>query len=120
MTRLYNSVASNTIYVSIGLAVLINFTGLFNTIIGPDAALYASISKTMVLKNDFVNLFYGGQDWLDKPHSPFWVPAFSFKIFGIKTWAYKLPGILFSIMGGWYKHLFASKLFNTREGYGLS
>jgi 4-amino-4-deoxy-L-arabinose transferase-like glycosyltransferase len=116
MNRLYNGVATYAIYVFIGLAVLINFTGLFNTIMGPDAALYASISKTMVLKNDFVDLFYGGQDWLDKPHFPFWITALSFKIFGINTWAYKLPGILFSILGGWYTYLFASKLYNRKVG----
>ena len=116
MNRIYNSFAANAIYILIGFAVLVNFTGLFNTIMGPDAALYASISKTMVLRNDFVNLFYGGGDWLDKPHFPFWVTALSFKIFGINTWAYKLPGILFLMMGAWYTYLFGRNLYNKTVG----
>lgn len=116
MNRIYNSFAANAIYILIGFAVLVNFTGLFNTIMGPDAALYASISKTMVLRNDFVNLFYGGGDWLDKPHFPFWVTAVSFKIFGINTWAYKLPGILFLMMGAWYTYLFGRNLYNKTVG----
>ncbi len=116
MNRLYSYFTGKVIYILIGFAVLVNLSGLFDTIMGPDAALYASISKTMVLKNDFVNLFYGGRDWLDKPHFPFWVTALSFKFFGINTWAYKLPGILFLMMGGWYTYLFATNLYNKTVG----
>ena len=64
MNRLYSYFTGKIIYVLTGLAVLVNLSGLFDTIIGPDVALYASISKIMVLKNDFVNLFSGGGDWL--------------------------------------------------------
>ncbi|HEY1871247.1 MAG TPA: glycosyltransferase family 39 protein [Chitinophagaceae bacterium] len=100
------------IYIFIGIAILLNFTGLFNTIMGPDAALYASISKNMAIKNDYINLYYAGKDWLDKPHFPFWITAFSFKLFGINTWAYKLPAILFLMMGAYYTYLFAKNLYN--------
>ncbi|MFI5186749.1 MAG: ArnT family glycosyltransferase [Chitinophagales bacterium] len=108
--------AGKAIYIFIGFAVLINFTGLFNTLMGPDATLYASISKTMALNNDYVNLYYGTQDWLDKPHFPFWIAAVSFKIFGIHTWAYKLPAILFLMMGARYTYLFARDLYNKTIG----
>ncbi|MDB5087424.1 MAG: glycosyl transferase, partial [Mucilaginibacter sp.] len=83
------------LYLFTGLAVLINFSGLFIPIQGVDATIYALISKTMVQRNDFVQLIYHGADWLDKPHFPFWITALSFKLFGFTTWAYKLPGILF-------------------------
>ena len=69
--------------VLIALAVFANFAPLFVTIIGPDGALYASISKTMALRNDYANLIAEGRDWLDKPHFPFWITAFSFEIFGV-------------------------------------
>src|SRR5215469_3313551 len=111
-----NILADKGIYIFIGLAVLLNFTGLFNTIMGPDAALYASISKTMATKNDYVNLYYVGKDWLDKPHFPFWISAMSFKLFGIHTWAYKLPAILFLMMGAYYTYLFARDLYNKNIG----
>jgi 4-amino-4-deoxy-L-arabinose transferase-like glycosyltransferase len=100
------------LYLFIGLAAIINFSGLFIPITGPDGALYALIAKTMVQHNDFVGLFYHGHDWLDKPHFPFWVTALSFKCFGFTTWAYKLPGILFLMMGAWYTYLFAKNLYN--------
>jgi 4-amino-4-deoxy-L-arabinose transferase-like glycosyltransferase len=98
----------------VAMAVLLNFSGLFVTIIGPDGALYASIAKTMVLKNNFAELFVDGRDWLDKPHFPFWMAAISFKLFGFQTWAYKLPAVLFSMMAAGYTYKLA-KLFYTKE-----
>ena len=98
----------------VAMAVLLNFSGLFVTIIGPDGALYASIAKTMVLKNNFAELFVDGRDWLDKPHFPFWMAAISFKLFGFQTWAYKLPALLFSMMAAAYTYKLA-RLFYTKE-----
>ena len=100
------------LYLFIAMAVLVNFSGLFITIIGPDGTLYATIAKTMVLHHDYVNLYAMRADWLDKPHFPFWVTALSFNVFGINTWAYKLPGILFMMMGVWYTYRFARSLYN--------
>src|SRR5476651_1690926 len=100
------------LYLFIGMAVLVNFSGLFVPIIGPDGTLYASITKTMVVHHDYINLFAFGDDWLDKPHFPFWVTALSFKLFGFKTWSYKLPGILFLLLGAYYTCLFAKGLYN--------
>lgn len=96
----------------IGLAVLVNFSGLFVTLIEPDAGIYASVSKNMVLRNNYWELFFQGKDWLDKPHFPFWITAASFKLFGFSTWAYKLPGILFLLMGAWYTYRFALLHYN--------
>ncbi|MBO9564775.1 MAG: glycosyltransferase family 39 protein [Niastella sp.] len=96
----------------IGLAVFVNFSGLFVTLMAPDAAVYAAISKNMLLRNDYFELYLEGGDWLDKPHFPFWVTAFFFKLFGVHTWSYKLPGILFVLMGAWYTYRFAREKFN--------
>src|SRR3569833_488075 len=100
------------LYLFIFLAEMVIFSGLFTTIIGPDGTMYATIAKTMVLRQDYVNMYVLNRDWLDKPHFPFWVTALSFNIFGIHTWAYKLPGILFMMMGAVYMYLFAKRLYN--------
>jgi 4-amino-4-deoxy-L-arabinose transferase-like glycosyltransferase len=100
------------LYILIAIAIFVNFSGLFITIIGPDGTLYATIAKTMVLKHDYINLYAQGTDWLDKPHFPFWITALSFNLFGFTTWAYKLPGILLMMMGVWYTYLFAKNLYN--------
>jgi 4-amino-4-deoxy-L-arabinose transferase-like glycosyltransferase len=102
------------LYLFIGLAVLLNFSGLFIPILGPDGMLYAVIAKTMVQRNDYVQLFVHNTDWLDKPHFPFWVTALSFKLFGFTTWAYKLPGILFMLTGAAYTYLLAKELYTKQ------
>jgi 4-amino-4-deoxy-L-arabinose transferase-like glycosyltransferase len=110
------AITEKWLYLFIGIAVLVNFSGLFVPIIGPDGTLYASIAKTMAQRNNFVDLFAYGKDWLDKPHFPFWIAALSFKLFGITTWAYKLPGILFLLMGALYTYLFGKALYNKQIG----
>ncbi|WP_225859903.1 MULTISPECIES: glycosyltransferase family 39 protein [Chitinophaga] len=100
----------------IGLLIFMNFSGLNITILEPDGALYASIAKHMVQHNDYWNLFADGGDWLDKPHFPFWMAALSFKLFGFTTAAYKLPAILFLMMGAWYTYLLGRRLYNERVG----
>ncbi|RCH56580.1 glycosyl transferase [Mucilaginibacter hurinus] len=102
------------LYLFVALAVLINLSGLFVPLMNPDATLYATIAKSMVLRNDYINIYVRGTDWLDKPHFPFWVAALFFKIFGISAWAYKLSGIVFMFLGAVYTWLFAQKLYNKQ------
>ena len=100
------------IYLFIGISVLVNFSGLFVPLMDPDAGIYASISKNMLLQNDYLNLWFQEKDWLDKPHLPFWIVALFFKLFGIYEWSYKLPGVLFAMVGAWYTYLFAKQYYN--------
>jgi len=116
LSRMEHQPALSTkwLYLFIGMAVVVNFSGLFIPITGPDGTLYAVIAKNMVQSNNYAELFNHGRDWLDKPHFPFWVTALSFKCFGFTTWAYKLPGILFLMMGAFYTWLFAKDLYNKQ------
>lgn len=98
-------------FLFISLLVLLQFSALQVPILEPDGALYAGIAKTMVLKHDFLNLYADGHEWLDKPHFPFWMAALSFQLFGFHTWSYKLPAILFLLMGAWYTYRFALSLY---------
>lgn len=100
------------LYFFIALAVLVNFSGITVPLMDPDAGVYASVSKNMLLRNNYWELYFQGNEWLDKPHFPFWITAFFFKVFGIHTWTYKLPGILFVLMGAYYTYLFAKQFYN--------
>jgi 4-amino-4-deoxy-L-arabinose transferase-like glycosyltransferase len=100
----------------IGLLVFLHFTGLNVTIMEPDGALYAGIAKHMVQHHDYLNLFADGHDWLDKPHFPFWIMALSYNLQGINTLAYKLPAILFLMMGVIYTYRFAQALYGAQTG----
>ena len=98
----------------IALAVAVNGSGLGVPILGPDGALYASIAKTMVQRHNYLELVAHGQDWLDKPHFPFWLTALSFRLFGFQTWAYKLPALLCLLLGAWYTYRFATQFYSRQ------
>ena len=96
------------------LIVAISFLAVLGDVMEPDAALYASIGKNMVIQNDWVGLYVRGADWLDKPHLTFWIVAASFKLFGISAFAYKLPSFLAGLLGAYYLYRFAKELYGER------
>ena len=101
------SLPNRLFYGLVTLGVLLNALGLASDILEPDGALYATIAKTIAQSGNFTNLYVEGFDWLDKPHFPFWITAISFQVFGINSFAYKLPGLLFFLVGVWYTYQFA-------------
>lgn len=96
------------------LIAVVSSTALFGELMEPDAALYASIAKTIALKNDWLNLYVQGSDWLDKPHLPFWLAAVSFKLFGVSAFAYKLPSFLITLVGAGYLYLLAKRIYTKK------
>jgi 4-amino-4-deoxy-L-arabinose transferase-like glycosyltransferase len=109
------SYPSNTWFAWLTIAgILVNASGLLLPILEPDGALYATLAKNMAQSGDYVKLMFEGHDWLDKPHFPFWITAFSFKLFGINSFAYKFPGLIFWLAGVYYTYAFASKLYNKQ------
>ncbi|MFN7094398.1 MAG: ArnT family glycosyltransferase, partial [Burkholderiales bacterium] len=52
----------------------------------------------------------------DKPHFPFWLTAMSFKMWGITSFAYILPGFLFYLLGVYYTYRLAKHLYNPEVG----
>jgi 4-amino-4-deoxy-L-arabinose transferase-like glycosyltransferase len=92
-------------------AILVNAGGLLIPILEPDGALYATIAKTIARSGNFIDLYVDGRDWLDKPHFPFWMAALSMRIFGVNSFAYKFPALLFWAAGAWYTWRFALSLY---------
>ncbi len=79
-----------------------------------DAMVYAVIARNMVVRDDWVNLWYLGRDWLDKPHLPFWLMAMSFKLLGTSERATLVPGLLLYALGAWQTYRLAHLLHNER------
>lgn len=101
-------------------ALLINAIGMVTPIINAgDSVTYAALSQHIALNNDWVSLVLDGQDWLDKPHFPFWITALFFKVGGISAFTYILPGFLFHLIGGYYTYRIA-RLFYGHETAWLS
>ncbi len=112
-----SQINSKLMYALIILAIITNSIGLWLPILrNDDPTLYANIAKHIVQSGDWINLISNHYDWLDKPHFPFWVTALSFKIFGINSFAYVLPGFLFNLLGAYYTYKLACYLYDKSTG----
>ncbi|MBU3737807.1 MAG: phospholipid carrier-dependent glycosyltransferase, partial [Rhodoferax sp.] len=81
------------------LVLLANAAGLLTPVVDAgDSVTYAALAQHMAVTGDWVNLMLDGQDWLDKPHFPFWLTALSFRLFGVSAFSYNLPGFLFHLL----------------------
>ncbi|MDO3624838.1 glycosyltransferase family 39 protein [Mucilaginibacter sp. BT774] len=96
------------------LALVVNFAGIDQRFFTDDPGLYASISKNLLYHKSFFDLFTYDQNWLDKPHFPFWMTLLSFKIFGVSVWAYRLPALIFFLICLRYTFLFGKKFHNEQ------
>ncbi|HEY0262565.1 MAG TPA: glycosyltransferase family 39 protein [Chitinophagales bacterium] len=85
-------------YIGWALVIVLFSINAHTAIMDVDAAQYAEISREMLQSNDWTKVYCLGQDYLDKPPLLFWLSAFSFKLFGISDWSYKLPSILFALL----------------------
>ncbi len=95
---------------------LVYIAGLFVPLMDNDSAHHANIALHMYLSGDYVNLVDNGTDYLDKPHLHFWLAALSFKLFGVTGFAYKLPSLLFTILGVYSVYRLAKSLYAAETG----
>ena len=98
------------------LLCLVYTIGLFVPLMDNDAAHHANIALRMHLTGDYVNLVDNGKDYLDKPHLHFWLCALAYDIFGVTTFAYKLPSFLFTILGIYSTYRLGKSLYNPETG----
>lgn len=96
------------------LALAVNFAGINQRFFTDDPGLYASIAKNLLYHKSFFDLFTYDQNWLDKPHFPFWMVLISFRIFGVSVWAYRLPALLFFLLSLRYTFLFGKKYYDEQ------
>lgn len=98
------------------LVTLVYISGMFVTLFENDSAQFAVMAMRMVQENDFLSLFKGPEEYLDKPHMHYWLAAISFKIFGIHDWAYRIPGLLATLLGAYSCFGLGKLLYNTDTG----
>jgi len=95
---------------------LVYIIGLFVPLMDNDSAHHADIALHMYLTGDYVTLLDHAGDYLDKPHLHFWLCAFSYKIFGVTTFAYKFPSFLFTILGTYSTYRLGKSLYDNEVG----
>lgn len=92
-------------------------SGLNLDIMEVDAAQYASISLEMLKSGNWLEVLDRNEDYLDKPPLLFWLTALSFKLLGLGSWQYKLPSVLFSLLGILSTYKLGSLLYSTKIGH---
>lgn len=95
---------------------LVYICGLFVPLMDNDSAHHANIALHMHLTGDYVSLVDHNGDYLDKPHLLFWLAAFSYKIFGVTSFAYKLPSLLFTVLGVYSTYRLGKTMYNKEVG----
>lgn len=98
------------------LVAAVYVAGMFLPLMENDSAQFGAMAFQMFEKNDFINLVKRDIEYLDKPHLHFWLAAFSFKIFGVHEWSYRLPAVVFSIIGAWSTFRLGKLLYNAETG----
>jgi 4-amino-4-deoxy-L-arabinose transferase-like glycosyltransferase len=81
-----------------------------------DSAHHANIALRMYLTGDYVTLYDHRGDYIDKPHFLFWTSALSYHVFGVTSFAYRLPSFLFTILGTYSIFRLAKELYDHETG----
>ena len=82
-------------------AAVVVLMGMFVPVMEVDAAQYASISKQMWQEKSFLKIYHRDLNYLDKPPLLFWLSGLCMGVLGFNNFAYKLPSVLFSVLGVW-------------------
>ncbi|WP_185964833.1 ArnT family glycosyltransferase [Flavobacterium franklandianum] len=99
------------------LLAVVYLSGLWIPLMENDSAQHATMAMRMFLENDFLNIYKGGQDYLDKPHMHFWLAALSFKLFGISQWSYRIPALLFTLLGAYSTNRLAKEFYGYKASH---
>ncbi len=100
----------------IALIFMIYVAGMFVTLFENDSAQFSVMAMRMVQENDFFSLFKGPEEYLDKPHMHYWLAALSYKIFGLHDWAYRIPGILATLLAAYSCYGLGNLLYGKHVG----
>lgn len=100
----------------LSIFIWIYIAGTMGDVIDVDSAQYASIGMEMFQNHSYLTVTERGQDYLDKPPFLFWISCVSYKIFGITSFAYKLPTLIFSIICLFFTYKTGSYLYNKNVG----
>ena len=110
--------SSSKIYPALWAAIALLYfcAAYFIELIDVDAAQYASIALEMSESNNWLIVKHKYADYLDKPPLLFWLSAFSYKIFGIGHFAYRLPSLLATFLGLYATYALGKKLYDAKTG----
>lgn len=103
-------------WIALVLVGLVYLAGMFVTLFENDSAQFAVMAMRMVQENDFLSLYKGTEEYLDKPHMHYWLAAISYLVFGISEWSYRIPGILAIALGAYSVYGLGQTLYRKEVG----
>ena len=77
---------------------------------------HAEAAREMVVSGDYVTLHINGVRYLEKAPLPYWLVAFSYKLFGVNEFATRLPMVLSVMALGLLAFFWGSRAFGERTG----
>jgi 4-amino-4-deoxy-L-arabinose transferase-like glycosyltransferase len=101
-----------------GLWFIIFFAALFSPPLLDDAdATHANAARHMALSGDLVTLRVDGIRYLEKAPLPYWLGAFSFRLFGFNTFAVHLPQAIGVFLLAFLGYQWAYRAFTPRTAF---
>ena len=98
-------------------AIIVYVVGWFINVMDPDSAQYASITREMLERGDFLTSTDQGREYLDKPPLLFWLSGISFKLFGINNIAFRIPAFLATLLALYSTFKLAELYYDKKTGY---
>ena len=98
-------------------AIIVYVVGWFINVMDPDSAQYASITREMLERGDFLTFTDQGREYLDKPPLLFWLSGISFKLFGINNIAFRIPAFLATLLALYSTFKLAELYYDKKTGY---
>ena len=77
---------------------------------------HAEAAREMLVSGDYVTLHINGVRYLEKPPLPYWLVAFSYKVFGVNEFSTRLPMVLSVLLLGWLALCWGRRAFGQRTG----
>ncbi len=95
-----------------GLVAFIYLLAIPVDVMEVDSAQYFSMTNEMLQRGNWLEFTDRGKPYLDKPPFIFWISGLFFSVFGSSEFAFKLPSILFSIVGWYATYRLAALFYN--------
>lgn len=90
---------------------------MFLDVMEADAAQYATMSLEMLQTGNYLEIYHRGNDYIDKPPLLFWLSSLSFRLLGVSNFAYKLPSVLFTLLGLWATYRLTKVVYSSSAAF---
>ena len=109
---------SRTPYWALAIVFLAVYVGsMFSPGLLDDAdSTHAEAAREMFVTGDYVTLHINGVRYLEKAPLPYWLVAFSYKLFGVNEFSTRLPMILSVLFLGVLAFIWGRRAFDERTG----